>query len=180
MQKLLIVDEDPWVLHSLTHDLAQEHLQIQTCDDVTSALGLLWNKDIDIVIVGCRAPGDDTLEFLRRLQRRHPQTVRILLGAAHDLDAVASRIQDANVFRVLRKPWQDAALRAALADARSYRILQQAASAAIGRVRDMEATSVIRSAGVVDFGPDGSIVVEDTGQLEDLHTFDFSPRKPRH
>jgi DNA-binding NtrC family response regulator len=173
MQKLLLVDRDRGSLHELTYDLADLGLKITVLDEPGAAVAKVSRHGADIVVVGCHDPVQDACAIVQELQRQHPHVVRLLLGSGADLQAAARLMKASSVFRLIRKPWTTGALRMAIADAKSYSIMQQAASTAIGRVRDMELTSDIRSGTAGEFNPSNTIVLDSNTRIEDLRNFDF-------
>jgi DNA-binding NtrC family response regulator len=178
MHRLLIAEADRWGLHALVHDLADEPLHIDTLTDLGAVVSRVAERRADIVLVGCANQPEPVIDTLQALQREHPYTVRLLLGNVAELQAIAAAIREVNVFRLIRKPWRIGALKAALADARSFRTLQQAATTAIERVRDIERTSTLRSVGRVDFGPSGTVIMEPDFSGTDVRDFDWG--KSRH
>lgn len=178
MQKILIVDEDRGALHSLVADIADMQLRIEICTDLNGAASRVARDAIDIVVLACRTSA--AVVALRELQRKHPRTVCLLSGTAVELQQVRPLLKDLQVFRLVRQPWTTGELRSAIADARSYRTLQLAAATANERLREMEKTHAIGAVGSVDFGPDGTVVLDDNTRIEDLRQFDFGDLKSRH
>src|SRR5260370_29638589 len=50
-------------------------------------------------------PGMSGAEFLAQAKALQPETIRILLTAAHDFSAAVDAINNGEIFRILAKPW---------------------------------------------------------------------------
>jgi DNA-binding NtrC family response regulator len=114
MSRILLVDDDPHVLQALQRALHQ-HLraqapQIECCTDPFAALERICQCDFDLVICDYMMPRLNGTELLQALRDVAPNTVRIMLSAATDVDTVVGAINQAEVFRFLRKPWDHAEL----------------------------------------------------------------------
>jgi len=62
-------------------------------------------------------PVMDGVTFLTRIKELQPDAALILLSANADIEGVARAINDVGICRFLSKPWIDAQLKAAVADA---------------------------------------------------------------
>jgi class 3 adenylate cyclase len=70
------------------------------------ALRVLASGDVALVISDQRMPGMNGTELLARAREVAPDTVRILLTAFTDADALMASINAANVYHFLLKPWE--------------------------------------------------------------------------
>jgi two-component system cell cycle sensor histidine kinase/response regulator CckA len=82
---VLVVDDEPLVLHLMERVLAGAGYQVQSAPDGLSALGLVsqWSAPPDLLITDLRMPGLNGYELARRITTIHP-SVRILLVSAAD------------------------------------------------------------------------------------------------
>ena len=101
---ILIVDDEPRVLDALEALLAMEYrvLRAERGDD---ALQVLACEDVAVVLSDQRMPGMTGTELLARSREVAPDTVRVLLTAFTDADALMASINAANVYQFLLKPW---------------------------------------------------------------------------
>jgi DNA-binding NtrC family response regulator len=114
---VLFVDDDPHVLQGLAVAL-RGHLDITVAlgaDDAFDALATLGPRTI--VVTDMCMPGVDGAEFLERLSRLHPDTIRIVLTGHADGEATARALKEGGAFRVLAKPCPKETLLAVLSDA---------------------------------------------------------------
>jgi class 3 adenylate cyclase len=101
---ILIVDDEPRVLDSLEALLAMDYrvLRAERGDD---ALRVLAGDDVAVIVSDQRMPGMTGTELLARSREVAPATVRVLLTAFTDADALMASINAANVYQFLLKPW---------------------------------------------------------------------------
>ena len=73
-----------------------------------------------IVISAYRIPEMEGTVFLEKVKQKRPETVRIILTDHADLETAISAINQGNVFRFIRKPWQDDELKEEILSALEY------------------------------------------------------------
>ncbi len=109
MRRILLVDDDPNVLHALVRalrvSLKIDALRIETFTDPRLALARCAEFGFDIVISDFRMPDMSGIEFLLELKLIAPNTVRMILSASTEFETVMSAINEAEVFRYIAKPW---------------------------------------------------------------------------
>ena len=97
-----------------------------------------------VVISDQRMPGMTGIELLAELERRTPQTVRMMLTAYSDLGPLIAAVNDGSVYRFFLKPWNPDEMRSAISDAMWLHSAQAALSQLVDllgqRKRDLEAT----------------------------------------
>jgi adenylate cyclase len=101
---VLIVDDEPRVLDSLEALLAMDY-RVLRADRPADALGLLGQEEIALVVSDQRMPGMNGTELLAESLRISPGTVRVLLTAFTDADALMQSINAANIYHFILKPW---------------------------------------------------------------------------
>lgn len=102
---VLIVDDEPRVLDSLEALLAMDY-KVLRAERGEDALRVLAGGDVALIISDQRMPGMNGTELLARAREVAPDTVRILLTAFTDADALMASINAANVYHFLLKPWE--------------------------------------------------------------------------
>jgi adenylate cyclase len=107
---VLLVDDEPRVLDSLEALLAMEH-RVLRAERSDVALDRLREQDVAVVLSDQRMPGMTGTELLARSREVAPDTVRILLTAFTDTDAMMESINAAGVYHFLLKPWDAKELR---------------------------------------------------------------------
>jgi class 3 adenylate cyclase len=106
---VLVVDDEPRVLDSLEALLAMEY-RVVRAERADRALEILGQDDIALVLSDQRMPGMTGTELLARSLEVSPETVRVLLTAFTDADALMASINAANIYHFILKPWDPAEL----------------------------------------------------------------------
>jgi class 3 adenylate cyclase len=107
---VLLVDDEPRVLDALEALLAMEH-RILRAERPEIALRHLREEDVAVVVSDQRMAGLTGTELLTRSRDVAPDTVRILLTAFTDTEALMDSINAAGVYHFLLKPWDPNELR---------------------------------------------------------------------
>ncbi len=114
--RILFVDDDVRVLNAL-RALFRNDYEVFTAENGESGLALQNAESIPIVVSDQRMPGMTGVEMLRELKRAAPQTVRLLLTGYSDLAALVGSINEGEVFRFVKKPWDNDEIRAMVGEA---------------------------------------------------------------
>lgn len=104
---ILIVDDEPSIRTALMRLMASQGFMILTASNSREALETVNKLRVDVVICDERMPGMTGSRLLQHLKRSHPNTVRILLTGHADIHAVASAVNQGEIFRFYTKPWDD-------------------------------------------------------------------------
>jgi len=110
MSTLLLVDDEPHVLSSLSRLLRRENYRILTASNCEEALALLAEHQVGVIIIDQRMPGMSGTELLARARVMHPKTVRMVLSGYTALDSLTEAINRGEIYKLLTKPWEDAEL----------------------------------------------------------------------
>ena len=122
--KLLLVDDEPLILESLTQ-LFDYDYRVLTATSGEAALSLLnSHRDVAIVISDQRMGGMRGVDLLRHVKQIIPESMRILLTGYSDLESVLQSVNVGEVFRYVRKPWQPDTLKSIVALAAATYILR--------------------------------------------------------
>jgi signal transduction histidine kinase len=109
---LLVVDDEPEVLHSI-HDLMRIDYRVITCGSGARALDVLRSaEDVHVIMSDQRMPEMTGVELLRQVKAIRPETTRLLFTAYADIRTVIDAINQGHVFRYLAKPWEPEELQA--------------------------------------------------------------------
>ncbi len=111
---VLVVDDEPTVLDTLSHQLGAEY-RVWTALDGASALAVLERQGAPAAVISdLRMPGIDGVDLLGQVRQRYPQTSRILHTAQADLACAIAAINEGQVLRLLCKPSSTRELRGAV------------------------------------------------------------------
>ncbi len=101
---ILVVDDEQENLDLLSETL-REVGKVSMARDYRSAIGILENSKVDMVIADQRLPGRSGTDLLIEVRERWPNVVRILSTAFLDTDTVTRALNEAQIHRLLLKPW---------------------------------------------------------------------------
>jgi two-component system probable response regulator PhcQ len=127
---VLFVDDDSACLGLVERALYGELWRVLTTSDPLRALPLLEWESVDVLVADLQMPGVDGVELLARARKLFPWIPRLALTGSMDAERIARAINEAEVFRFLRKPVQMAELREAIREALRRRDLFRPAEAA--------------------------------------------------
>ncbi len=116
-QTLLIVDDEPHILTSLSRLLRREGFQILTALSPGVAFEYLAKQPVQVILSDQRMPEMSGTEFLARVRQLYPDTIRIVLTGYTDLDSVTGAINRGAIYKFLTKPWDDDQLREQIREA---------------------------------------------------------------
>lgn len=176
MHRLLLVDDEANILQALRRVLVRafrDDMRIELFDDPRAALTRAAEISFDVVISDFRMPVMDGVTFLKALREIQPDSVRMILSATTDFDALVTAINEAEIHRYLIKPWVDdevvATVRLALE--KRAKLLEEHQLADESRMRKgmmTKAEAELRrleaeEPGItkVKWGPDGSVLLDD-------------------
>jgi serine/threonine-protein kinase len=114
--RILFVDDDARLLNGLRTTFKQDY-DVVTAENGDAALELVKQGGLHVVVSDQRMPGLTGVELLRKVRAIAPDTVRILLTGYTDLAALVGSINEGEIFRFVKKPWDGDELKTALADA---------------------------------------------------------------
>jgi two-component system response regulator AtoC len=103
--RILIVDDDDSLRESLELVLAAESYDVVAAEDGETALRLIAETPIDIVLSDLRMPGIDGLELIPQLSQRLPGAT-IILMSAYGTEDLAIEAMKRGAYDYIAKPFQ--------------------------------------------------------------------------
>ena len=104
---LLLVDDEANILSALKRLLRPQGYQVLTAEGGDSALAILAQESVDLIISDMRMPIMDGAALLAQVRERWPATMRVLLTGYADISSTISAINKGGIFRYIAKPWND-------------------------------------------------------------------------
>jgi two-component system probable response regulator PhcQ len=118
--KILIVDDEENILHSLKRLFRREPYEVLTAQNGEEGLKILDDHQIDLIISDLKMPQMNGIEFLRIAKEKNPVPLRIMLTGHADLKSVIDAIHQGEIYRFLLKPWDDEELKMTIKQALDY------------------------------------------------------------
>lgn len=91
--------------------------EIYTASTVAEGLTVLNEKDIHVILADQRMPKVTGVEFFGIVRKAHPDPMRILITGYSDIGALVDAINTGEIFRYIKKPWDDLELKTAIQNA---------------------------------------------------------------
>jgi serine/threonine-protein kinase len=145
--KVLFVDDEERILTALGALFRGEY-EVHTCAGGEAAIEYLKANPVQVVVSDQRMPGMPGVELLREVRKIAPRTVRILLTGYSDLAAMVGSINEGEVFRFVKKPWDNDEIRGVMKEA-----AEAAATVAPPPAPKLQAPKVAASVLVIDTDP---------------------------
>jgi serine/threonine-protein kinase len=114
--RILFVDDEERILNAL-RSLFRGHYHVFTAENGKLALEFVKRFGIHVVVSDQRMPNMVGVDLLRQVKEMSPNSVRLLLTGYSDLAAIVGSINEGEVFRFVRKPWDNEEIQRTIADA---------------------------------------------------------------
>lgn len=115
--RVLYIDDEQNNLLSFQATFRRKY-KIFTATSAAEGLNVLGNEnDIHVIICDQRMPQSTGVEFFQVIRKSYPDPVRILLTGYTDAEAIINAINKGEIFRYIKKPWDDFELQNAVQNA---------------------------------------------------------------
>lgn len=101
---LLIIDDEEDITKALVRQFRRKYNVFATTD-ATDALKIMENKKIQVVLSDQRMPGMTGVDFFSQIKDKYPDALKLILTGYSDIEAVIGAINEGQVFRYVKKPW---------------------------------------------------------------------------
>ena len=108
--QILVVDDERAVRRALDLHLTKAGYSVLTATQVTEALDILSNNQIDLVISDIRMPGETGLNLLKKIQVSHPTTVVMIMTGQGSIPDAINAIRNGAAEFLLKPIDRDALL----------------------------------------------------------------------
>lgn len=118
--KIMIVDDDTKILKSVARIFRQEPVKCFMFSSPVKALKEACKIEPTVVVSDQRMPEMEGTVFLEKMKQMQPATVRVLMSGYADIDATISAINQGQVYRFIKKPWDTHVFRSEIRHAVQY------------------------------------------------------------
>ena len=95
----------------------RRNYKVLTATSSAQGLDVLNNNTVHVIIADQRMPQSTGVEFFDIVRKAHPDPIRILLTGFTDVEAIIDAINKGQIFRYIKKPWDELELRTTIKNA---------------------------------------------------------------
>ena len=106
VRTVLFVDDDNAILRSLEFGLLDVSYNMLFANSCKKALEILNQEEVHVIVTDIRMPEIDGHEFIKIIQEKYPDIVKIVLSAYCNDDALQKTFEQNEIFEVVSKPWE--------------------------------------------------------------------------
>ena len=103
--RLLIVDDEQKIINALKRILRKESFECFFAMNGKEALSIIENNEIHVILSDLDMPGMDGIALLKKVKKRYPDIIRLILSGRSDSQTVLNAVNDGNILRYITKPW---------------------------------------------------------------------------
>jgi len=138
---ILVVDDEAGVRNALRRLLEGDDYSVLLAENGEEALKVLQDTPVHIIISDQNMPGLSGIDLLKLVRVRHPRIVRIMLTADEHPEVPVRSINESEVYRFIRKPWNNADVRTIVSLAFEIARLEQEKRHLVMMMRSKDAPS---------------------------------------
>lgn len=101
---LLIIDDEVDITKALVRQFRRKYNVIATTE-ASEALKIMEKEKIQVVLSDQRMPGMTGVDFFAQIKDKYPDALKLILTGYSDIEAVIGAINEGQVFRYVKKPW---------------------------------------------------------------------------
>ncbi|RPJ08671.1 MAG: sigma-54-dependent Fis family transcriptional regulator, partial [Deltaproteobacteria bacterium] len=105
MEKILIVDDEPFICENLERILGEEHYHTVTAQDGGTALDFLREESIDLVFLDLKLPGISGLEVLKKIKELDPDLLVIVMTGYASVESAVEALK-MGAYDYIKKPFK--------------------------------------------------------------------------
>lgn len=104
--RILYIDDEVNNLNAFKASFRRNY-EIYTATNTLDARKTIQNIPLHIIIADQRMPGTTGVQFFSAIKENYPDPIRILLTAYTDVESLIDAINQGQIYRFIRKPWDD-------------------------------------------------------------------------
>lgn len=94
MKKILIIDDEPLLLYTLSYALRSDCISVDTASNGLDALASIVRENIDLCLLDLCLPDIHGIEIMRRIKDLSSDTLIIIMSASYIADAMKKEIDE--------------------------------------------------------------------------------------
>jgi diguanylate cyclase (GGDEF)-like protein len=121
---LLVVDDDPFILSSLSL-LGSREFAVVTADSAETAQKVFQRQTVDLILADQKLPQMAGVQLLEWVREHSPKTIRLLMTGMGLFEDAVEAINYGQVYRYIFKPWRNEELMETLRSASRTFLLER-------------------------------------------------------
>ena len=113
---LLVIDDEIDIVRALERQFRRKYKVFSTTSPA-EGLSIMEREKIQVVLSDQRMPGMTGVDFFTHIKDKFPDTLKLILTGYTDVESVIGAINDGQVFRYVKKPWNPDELDLVIRDA---------------------------------------------------------------
>ncbi|MGI8950024.1 MAG: hybrid sensor histidine kinase/response regulator [Chitinophagaceae bacterium] len=122
--KVLYIDDEQNNLNAFQASFRRKYNVFTACSSA-EGMRVLSEHPVHVIIADQRMPHSTGVEFFHVVRKSHPDPIRILLTGYTDAEAIVDAINKGEIYRYIRKPWDEIELRNAIQNAHEIFITRE-------------------------------------------------------
>jgi len=135
--RILYIDDETNNLNAFKANFRRRY-EIYTATNALDARKILQDVPVHIIMADQRMPGTTGVEFFNTIKKNHPDPIRILLTGYTDVEALIDAINKGQIYRFIRKPWDEYELQNTISNAYEIYITKKDLE---GKIEELERTN---------------------------------------
>ncbi|MHC1781090.1 MAG: ATP-binding protein [Bacteroidales bacterium] len=103
-KNLLVIDDEVEITKALVRQFRKIY-NVYTANNAHEALVLMEKVNIQVILSDQRMPGMTGVDFYSGIRDKYPDALKLILTGYSDIEAVIRAINEGQVFRYVKKPW---------------------------------------------------------------------------
>jgi len=112
---ILYVDDEPHNLRTFKATFKWD-FNILTAQSAFEGFDILEKNRVDLIISDQRMAGLSGTEFFKKVIKRYPEPMRIILTGYSELDTILRAINECGIYRYMTKPWKESEMKKTIED----------------------------------------------------------------
>ena len=126
---VLVIDDEIRSLEAIRRVLAEE-FEVISVRGAEEAEEVLAGEMVQVILCDQRMPGENGVDFLKRVRDLWPDPVRMIISGYTDSEDIIAGVNEAGIYHYITKPWHPEKLVASVREAANLYRLQRETGAA--------------------------------------------------
>jgi two-component system response regulator HupR/HoxA len=126
---VLVIDDEKRSLESL-HRVLSVEFEVICAANAAEAEVVLAGDLVQVILCDQRMPGENGVDFLKRVRQQWPEPVRMIISGYTDAEDIIAGVNEAGIYQYITKPWSPEKLLESVREAAQlYRFQREDAAA---------------------------------------------------